>query len=179
MGADEAISIDVPENFDNLQTAAVLAEAIKKEGGAKIIFSGKLAIDDNQGAVPQMVATILGIPSLSVVSKLSIQGEKVTAERDIEGGSKEIFEIKLPAMISANKGLNTPRYASLPGIMKAKKKVIKELNLAGLAINPEAKTKVLKIELPAEKPAVKLLSGDSVAQATALVKALRDEAKVL
>lgn len=179
MGADEAISIDSSDSLDVFQTAQLLSEAIKKEGGAQIIFSGKLSIDDNQGAVPQMVASFLGINSVSVVSKLKVDGNQVVAERDIEGGAKEVFECKLPALIAANKGLNMPRYASLPGIMKAKKKLIKEYNANSLGVSVEAKTKITKIELPSEKPAVKLLTGDSATQAASLVKALRDEAKVL
>jgi electron transfer flavoprotein beta subunit len=179
MGADEAISVDTSDAIDAFQTAQILSEAIKKEGGAQLIFAGKLAIDDNQGAVPQMVASFLGIHSISVVSKLKIDGSQLLAERDIEGGAKEIFECKMPALIAANKGLNMPRYASLPGIMKAKKKQIKEYNASSLGVTGDAKTKITKIDLPAEKPAVKLLTGDSALQASLLVQALRDEAKVL
>lgn len=179
MGADEGILIDAPENLDPATTAQALAKAIQAEGGAQLIFAGKLAIDDNASSVPQMVAELLSIPHTTVVSKLAVTPESVTAERDVEGGAKEVAQLALPAMIAANKGLNMPRYASLPGIMKAKKKVLKELDLAGLGVNTVALTKTLSLELPADKPPVKMLTGDSGAQAAQLVQLLRDEAKVL
>lgn len=179
MGADEGILVDAPENVDSVITARALAEAIKKEGGGDLVFSGKLAIDDNAASVPQMVAEFLSAPHATVVSKFSLAGDKVTVERDIEGGAKEILELGKPCVIAANKGLNLPRYASLPGIMKAKKKVLKEYDLATLGLEPNSKTPVLSIEMPADKPPVKLISGDSAAQTSELVRLLRDEAKVL
>ncbi len=179
MGADEGILIDAPENTDTLTTAKALAEAIRREGGADLIFTGKLAIDDNAASVPQMVAEYLEMPHASVVSKFSIAGDKFSVERDIEGGAKELVEMDKPAVVAANKGLNMPRYASLPGIMKAKKKVLKELDLAGLGLDITPRTKIISLELPADKPAVKLLSGDALSQVSQLVQLLRDEAKVL
>jgi electron transfer flavoprotein beta subunit len=179
MGADEGILIDSPENLDPLTTAHALAAAIKSEGGGQLIFAGKLAIDDNASSVPQMVAEILNIPHTTVVSKFSMNPESVAVERDIEGGAKELIQMAIPALVAANKGLNTPRYASLPGIMKAKKKVLKELNLSGLGVAGGGKTKVLSLILPDEKPPARLISGDSSSQVAQLVQLLRDEAKVL
>lgn len=175
MGADEAILINTPENIDSVSTAKSLAEAIKTEGGAHIIFSGKLAIDDNQSSVPQMIAEFLSIPHTTVVSKFEATAENITVERDVEGGAKEVVQMMTPALVAANKGLNMPRYASLPGIMKAKKKVIKEVEPSGL----EQKVKFKSFSLPAEKAPVKLITGDAAAQAAELIKLLRDEAKVL
>ena len=179
MGADEAIVIN-GENLDNLSTAKALAEVIKSEGGASVIFTGKLAIDDNSSAVSQMVAEFLNIPHSTVVSKFTYGGENVVVERDIEGGAKEVVQMMNPSLVAANKGLNMPRYASLPGIMKAKKKVIKEVEASSLNISA-ANNKIVYsgFTLPADKPAVKMISGDSAAQASELVKLLRDEAKVL
>lgn len=179
MGADEAIVINA-ENLDSFTTAKALAEVIKTEGGAGVVFSGKLAIDDNASSVSQMVAEFLNIPHTTVVSKFAFGGENITVERDVEGGAKEVVQMMAPAMVAANKGLNMPRYASLPGIMKAKKKVIKEVEFASLNIpNSDIKVKYSGFTLPAEKPPVKMLSGDSSAQVAELVKLLRDEAKVL
>lgn len=179
MGADEAIVINA-ENLDTFSTAKALAEVIKTEGGAGVVFSGKLAIDDNASSVGQMVAEFLNIPHTTVVSKFAFGGENITVERDVEGGAKEIVQMMAPAMVAANKGLNMPRYASLPGIMKAKKKVIKEVEFSSLNIpGSDIKVKYSGFTLPAEKPPVKMLSGDSSAQVTELVKLLRDEAKVL
>ncbi len=180
MGADEGIVVNAPENIDSYSTARALAEVIKAEGGADLIFTGKLAIDDNASSVGQMVAEFLGMPHATVVSKFSLSPEGVTVERDIEGGAKEVLSLKAPAVVGANKGLNTPRYASLPGIMKAKKKVLKEVEFASLNIpTTDTKVKYTQLSLPAEKPAVKIITGDSSAQVAELVKLLRDEAKVL
>jgi electron transfer flavoprotein beta subunit len=179
MGADEAIAIDAAESLDQFQTAKLLAAVIQQEGDAKVIFTGKLAIDDNASAVSQMVAEFLGLPHTTVVSKFSYNGENIVVERDAEGGAREVVQMKAPAVVAANKGLNMPRYASLPGIMKAKKKVIKEIDGAPLLAGANNKLKIVSLELPAEKPPVKLLTGDASAQVSALVNALRNEAKVL
>jgi len=179
MGADEGILVDAPEALDPLSTAQVLAKVIQQEGDASLIFTGKSAIDDNAASVPQMVAELLSMPHTSVVSKLTVTAENVVAERDVEGGAKEVVQMTKPAVIAANKGLNMPRYASLPGIMKAKKKILKELDLAGLGITITATVKVTGMEMPADKPAVKMMGGDASQQVSQLVGLLRDEAKVL
>ncbi len=179
MGADEGIAVDSPENLDSYQTAKALAAVLQQEGDYKVVFTGKLAIDDNASSVSQMLAEFLKVPHATVVSKFSLSSEKINVERDVEGGAKEIIQLMAPAVIAANKGLNMPRYASLPGIMKAKKKVIKEIELSSLSTGASAKTKIISLSLPAEKPAVKMLAGDASAQAQALVKALRDDSKVL
>ncbi len=180
MGADEGIAINAPENLDSYSTARALAEVIRAEDGAGLIFTGKLAIDDNASSVSQMLAEFLGLPHATVVSKFTASPEGVTVERDIEGGAKEIIKLTPPAVIGANKGLNTPRYASLPGIMKAKKKVLKEIEFASLNISAsEIKVRYSQFHLPTEKPPVKILTGDSQHQVSALVQLLRDEAKVL
>lgn len=180
MGADEGVLINSPETLDALSNAKALASVIQSEGPAQLIFSGKLSIDANQSSVPQMVAEFLSIPHTSVVSKFEASPENATVERDVEGGSKEVVQMVLPAMVAANKGLNMPRYASLPGIMKAKKKVIKEVEFSSLGISPDAqKVKYSSFSLPPEKPAVKLLAGDTATQVSQLISCLRDEAKVL
>jgi electron transfer flavoprotein beta subunit len=179
MGADEAIVINA-EGLDNFATAKALAEVIKTEGGAKVVLSGKLAIDDNASSVSQMMAEFLNVPHTTVVSKFAFSTENITVERDIEGGAKEVVQMMAPAVVAANKGLNMPRYASLPGIMKAKKKIIKEIEFASLNIPAtDIKVSYSGMTLPADKPAVKMLSGDASSQASELVKLLRDEAKVL
>ncbi len=179
MGADEAIVIDAPEDIDSAMTAKALAAAIKAEGEFGMIMTGKLAIDDNLASVGQMLAEHLGIPHATVISKLE-QGEKLTAEREVEGGTKEIIELVKPALIAANKGLNMPRYPSLPGIMKAKKKVIKELTLDALGVSvSDARTKHMNFQLPPDKPPVKMIDGDAATQAKTLATLLRQEAKVL
>ena len=179
MGADDAIVIDTTEPLDTYWTAKALAGAIQKEGAFDLVLTGKLAIDDNAASVPQILAEVLNVPHVTVVSKLSAEGAW-TAEREIEGGAREIFEVQGPCVVAANKGLNTPRYASLPGIMKAKKKPLKEIPAADVGVTAsQMKTKLKDFQLPPEKPAVKMLSGDSSAQAKELVRLLLEEAKVL
>ncbi|MDX9731960.1 MAG: electron transfer flavoprotein subunit beta/FixA family protein [Bdellovibrionales bacterium] len=179
MGADDAIVIDAGDDIDSTVTAKALAAAIKAEGEFGAIFTGKLAIDDNLASVSQMVAEFLAIPHATVISKLEV-GDQLTAEREVEGGTKEVLQLSKPALIAANKGLNMPRYPSLPGIMKAKKKPIKELTLESLGVSAsDARTKHLNYQLPAEKPAVKMIEGDAAAQAKTLATLLRQEAKVL
>jgi electron transfer flavoprotein beta subunit len=180
MGADEAVVIDVVEDADSLTVAKALAAALKKEGAFDLVLTGKLAIDDNAACVSQMLAGELQIPHATVVSKLTLAGAILTAEREVEGGSKEISELSGPALIGATKGLNMPRYASLPGIMKAKKKVIKEYDLTSLGVDAaKSKIRTHSFKLPPEKPAVKILSGDTSAKSKELARLLRDEAKVI
>lgn len=179
MGADEGIIIDAPESLDPLSTAKALAATIKKEGEFDLILTGQAAIDDNASSVGPMIAQILSIPHSAVISKLTVTNESFLVEREVEGGNKEVVQMQGPALISATKGLNTPRYASLPGIMKAKKKVLKELDLNGLNLEKTLGTKFTHYRLPPEKPATKIISGDASTQVRELVRLLRDEAKAL
>ncbi len=180
MGADEAIVIDAPETTDNNTAAKALAGAIKSLGEVTLVYTGKLAIDDNASAVTQMVAEYLGFTHATGASKAEYSDTSVTVEREIEGGSREVIELKYPAVVGANKGLNTPRYASLPGIMKAKKKTIKELTLESTgATASDAKLKYSNFQLPPDRPQVKMLTGDAGAQSSQLAKLLREEAKVI
>lgn len=180
MGADDAILIDAPEDLDPSATARALAAAIKAEGEFQFVLTGKLAIDDNAASVSQMIAESLGVPHATVVSKLEVADGSAIAEREIEGGTREVLQLRLPALIAANKGLNMPRYASLPGIMKAKKKPVKELNWEGLQVTAaDIRIRYKNYQMPPEKPPVKMISGDSAAQASELVSLLRNEAKVI
>ena len=180
MGADEGIAIDAPESLDSYTTARALSEAIKAEGEYNQVFTGKLSIDNNNSSVSQMLAGFLNIPHATVVTGFKKEADSVEVEREIEGGAKEIIQLKGANLIAATKGLNTPRYASLPGIMKAKKKPMKNLDLAGLGLDAnQAKYSFSNFELPPEKPPVKMLDGDSGAQSSELAKLLREEAKVL
>lgn len=180
MGADEAVVIDAPETLDNYNVAKAIANASKSLGQFGILLSGKAAIDDNNFSVGQMVAGFLDIPHVTSVSKADYTENGALLEREIEGGAKEILEVEFPAMITANKGLNTPRYASLPGIMKAKKKAIKELTLADVGVDANnVKVKYTNYEMPPERPAVQMISGEPQEQAQKLVQLLRQEAKVI
>lgn len=180
MGADEGVLVDAEEGLDNFVTAKALAAAIEKEGKFDLVLTGKLAIDDNASAVSQMLAEFLKIPHATVVSKMQTEAGAVTVERETEGGTRESYQLALPAVVGANKGLNVPRYASLPGIMKAKKKVLKEHSAAAFGFSASNnKISYSDFTVPPEKPAVKILAGDVKAQAKELARLLREEAKVL
>lgn len=179
MGADEAIVIDAPENLDLLSTAAALGAVVSQEGLGRVILVGKSAIDDNASSIGPMLAENLKIPHVSVVSKITVKENGFISERDIDGGSKEVVETIGSTLFSTNKGINTPRYASLPGIMKAKKKVIKEVDYSSLSINTPSKLSVLKYDLPSEKSPAQMISGEALQQCQTLVKKLREEAKVI
>jgi electron transfer flavoprotein beta subunit len=180
MGADEAIVIDAGDDLDSYTTAKALAAAIRAEGEFKMILTGKQAIDDNQSAVSQMLAEFLNIPHATVVSKIEYADSQVTCEREVEGGTREVVQLTLPAVVGANKGLNAPRYASLPGIMKAKKKTIKEIAINTLDTGDgDVRSQFVGFQLPPDKPAVKMIAGDAASASAQLAKLLREEAKVI
>lgn len=181
MGADKAILIDDPSLFgDEYSAGSVLAKVIK-DGSYDLILSGYVAVDDGSVQVPQRIADILGLPILSTAVKIEINGSNVTVSRDVEGDT-EILEATLPVIITAQQGLNEPRYPSLPGIMKAKKKPLDRLSAGDLGISSgdvKAKTEELEIFLPPKKAAGRILSGEIPDQTRELVQLLRNEAKVI
>jgi electron transfer flavoprotein beta subunit len=180
MGADSAIHIELPENADSAMAAKAIAAALKKETAVDLVFFGKEAIDDGAAQVPQLVAAHLNIPSATVVCGIEHSGTTLKCKREIEGGSFEMIEMAAPAVISAHKGLNEPRYATLPNIMKAKKKEVKALKLADLGItSADQKIKMKNFQLPPPKQAGKKIDGDAATQAKSLAGALRNEAKVV
>ena len=171
MGADNAVIIRGTD-LDSYQTAYNLAEYAKSTN-YDIILAGRQSVDFDSLQVPSLVAGMLDIPSISVVSKLEINGTQVNAERDIEGG-KEAVETSLPCLISCQKGLNEPRYPKLPDIMKAKKKPIDEID----AKEVESTVTVLDMELPSKQRVGKIL-GDSDADINEIVRRLHEDAKVI
>ncbi len=180
MGADDGIIINCEEEQDLFTTAKALADTIKAEGEASIIFAGKLAIDGNGAGLPQVMAEYLGLPHATVISTFEDQGGKYVVQRETESGSTKTYELTGPCVLSANKGLNTPRYASLPGIMKAKKKPIKDVEFSSLNIpSTFKKLTYSNLTLPPQKPSVKMIDGEAGAQANQLVDLLKNEAKVL
>jgi electron transfer flavoprotein beta subunit len=185
MGCDNAVHVQVADEelsgCDSFVVAKALAEAIKQKGPFDVIFAGKQAIDDDALAVPQMVAEFLSIPRATVVTKLEWKDEKnATVNRAIEGGAEEVIEVPMPALIAAHKGINTPRFPSLPGIMKAKQKKVDVLPIASLGTGPQdAKVSFEGFELPPEKQPGKIFSGNAQQIAEQIVQALRNEAKII
>nr|WP_245402814.1 electron transfer flavoprotein subunit beta/FixA family protein [Peribacillus muralis] len=183
MGADKAVLINIEddvENGDQFTTAKIIGEYLKGKK-ADLIIAGNVAIDGGSGQVGPRVAEILEIPYITTITKLDIADGNVSVIRDVEGDS-ETIEASLPLLVTAQQGLNEPRYPSLPGIMKAKKKPLEELELDDLDLEEddvEAKTKTIEIYLPAKKEAGKVLSGEIGDQVSELVQLLRSEAKVI
>ena len=183
MGADKAVLINVEddvENRDQYTTSKIIAEYLKDKE-ADIIIAGNVAIDSGSGQVGPRVAELLDIPYITTITKLTIDGTNVSVVRDVEGDS-EVIETSLPLLVTAQQGLNEPRYPSLPGIMKAKKKPLEEIELDDLDLEDEdveAKTKTIEIFLPAKKEGGKVLSGELNSQVAELVSLLHSEAKVL
>ncbi|WP_312111445.1 electron transfer flavoprotein subunit beta/FixA family protein [Brevibacillus reuszeri] len=181
MGADKAVLVDDESLFgDEFTTAKVLA-AVAKKIGFDIIIGGQMAVDSGAGQGGPRLAEELGINHVSTAVKLEIDGTNVRVERDIEG-DLEVVETILPVLITAQQGLNEPRYPSLPGIMKAKKKPLDRLSADDLdlsAADVAAKTEIVGQSLPAQKQAGRILTGGLAAQASELVQLLRNEAKVI
>jgi len=183
-GADDAIWVDSGSVgfLDALAVAKALAAAAKG-GSYDFYWFGQKGVGYDESLVGPMFAELMGVPHVANVVKLEVGDGKVTAEREIEG-AHEVVECALPAVLTAQKGLNEPRYASLKGIMAAKKKPVAEKKLAELGVaeaDPaNAKTRWRKLDLPPARQAVKLIPGDDpAAAAKELVRLLREEAKVI
>ena len=175
MGADRGVLLQtdaVPPPVDGFVTAQALAAELKG-GGWDLILFGKMAIDDYNHQVGPMVAELLGLPCVTGVAHLEIEGTKGVAEREIEGGI-EVVEFPLPAVLTADKGLNEPRYPALKGIMAAKKKPleVKPVQLAAGGIE------VVALTPPPERKEGKIV-GEGPGAVPELVRLLREEAKVL
>lgn len=183
MGADEAVLINTEDDLDELDqysTALILAEYFKDKE-VDLILAGNVAIDGGTGQVGPRVADLLGINYVTTITDLKIDGTSVKIVRDIEGDS-EIIETSLPLLVTAQQGLNEPRYPSLPGIMKAKKKPLAELELDDLDIDEddvEVKVETVEVFLPPKKEAGRILQGELSEQVKELVNLLHSEAKVV
>jgi len=174
MGLDRGILVKTDEEMDSFAIARNLADVIK-ELNPDIILFGKQSIDYDDSQVGTLTAEFLGLPSISVVVELNIDidGSKVTAEREIEGG-RETVEASLPVVVCAQKGLNEPRYPNLKGIMQAKTKLIEE-RVPSYVGN---KIEVISMKLPPAKSKGKIV-GTDVSAVPELVRLLREEAKVI
>jgi len=183
MGADSAVHVKdaALEASDALGTARALAAAIRTLAPVDLVLCGQQGVGGDNSQVPAMLAELLDLPQVTVAVKLEVGDGKATVEREVEGG-RETWETPLPAVVSAQKGLNEPRYASLKGIMAAKKKPIQALGLAALGLDAAAvapKVKVVAMELPPARPAVRMIEGDAETQAKELIRLLHEEAKVI
>ena len=185
MGADKGVIVDtedLDEELDEHSVAQILAATIEEEDlEYDIVLCGYMAVDDGSAQVGPRLAELLEIPHISTITKLEIEGEKVSVEKDVEG-DVEYIESTLPILVTAQQGLNDPRYPSLPGIMKAKKKPLSRLDLDDLDLEEEAvqaKTETKGVFLPPKKQSGKILEGEMEDQVKELVQLLHSEAKVI
>lgn len=172
MGVDTGILLKTEKSADSFNIAKALSDEIKNQN-CELVFFGKQSIDYDNSITGQLTAEMLGYSCISVVVAFKLEGTKITAEREIEGGI-EIVESELPAVITAQKGLNEPRYASLKGIMSAKKKVIEEKVIS----MEENLTEIIKMKLPVAKKQGRILGTDASA-VPELIKLLKEEAQII
>ena len=172
MGADSGIFVEFNDHLEPLNVAKIISCIAKKEH-IDLIILGKQAIDDDMNATGQMIAAMLNWPQATFASKVEIIDKIAKVSREVDGGTENI-EINLPAIITSDLRLNEPRYASLPNIMKAKKKPINEIKLDDLNLNIKQRLDILKVEEPSKRQ-----SGIMLKTVEELVEKLRDEAKVI
>ena len=172
MGADRAILVQTDTNVEPLAVAKILKVLVEREQPGMVIM-GKQAIDDDMNATGQMLAGLLGWAQGTFASKVAIDGETATVTREVDGGL-ETVALTLPAIVTADLRLNEPRYASLPNIMKARKKSLETITPADLGIDASPRLTTLKVEEPPVRKA-----GVKVGSVAELVDKLRNEAKVI
>ncbi len=183
-GLDSAVHLkdDLFVGLDPLSTGKALAAAIK-DGGFDLILCGQQGVGTDNNQVPSIIAELLNLPQVNCVLKLEVEGDKLKAEREIEG-AREIVESSIPCVLSAQKGLNEPRYPSIKGVMAARRKEIVVKDAASLGIKEQIeagkqKVKVEEISLPPVRPQGRKIEGDAAAQAKELVSLLRNEARII
>ena len=172
MGADSGIFVEANETLEPLNVAKIISSITTKEK-FDLILLGKQAIDDDMNATGQMTAALLGWAQATFASKVEIKDNKAIVSREVDGGIENI-EVNLPAVISTDLRLNEPRYASLPNIMKAKKKPIQQLSIQDLNIKIKNRLNILKVEEPTKRQ-----SGVMLQTVDELVEKLKNEAKVI
>jgi electron transfer flavoprotein beta subunit len=183
MGADSALHLKDTafDAADPLGVARALAAAVRALSPFDLVLAGQQGVGGDHSQVPGLLAELLDLPQVTMAVKLEVQEGRAIVEREIEG-AREVWETSLPAVVSAQKGLNEPRYASLKGIMAAKKKPIEVKDAAALglaAADLAPKTLVAALELPPPRPPIRMIDGDADAQAKELLRLLHEEAKVI
>ena len=172
MGADRGIHIEASHDIEPLAVAKLLKAVVERENPGLVLL-GKQAIDDDCNQTGQMLAALLGWAQGTFVSALDVAGETAKIVREVDGGLEHL-EVKMPAIVSVDLRLNEPRYASLPNIMKAKKKPLDSLSVNDLGVDIKPRLTVIKVEEPASREA-----GIRVADVKELIKKLKNEAKVI
>ena len=172
LGADRALLVKTDTILQPLDVAKILTKVFEKEA-ADLVIMGKVGIDGDHNQTGQMFAALTNLPQATFASKVEIDGNNVQVTREIDGGL-ETLTAEMPAVITTDLRLNEPRYASLPNIMKAKRKPLEELSLEELGVNVETKVNTIKVESPPERQ-----EGVKVETVDQLVDKLKNEAKVI
>ena len=172
MGADRGILVETDAELQPLAVAKLLKALVDKEQPGLVIM-GKQAIDDDMNATGQMLAALLGWPQGTFASKVEIEGGKLVVTREVDGGL-ETLELDMPCIVTTDLRLNEPRYASLPNIMKARKKPIETIKPADLGVDPAPRLRLVKVAEPPRR-----VAGVKVGSVAELVQKLRSEAKVI
>jgi electron transfer flavoprotein beta subunit len=183
MGADSAVHLKDAafDGADTLGVARALAAAIKGLAPFDLVLTGQQGVGGDNSQMPGLLAEMLDLPQVTMAVKLELGEGKAVVTREIEG-AHETWETSLPAVVSAQKGLNEPRYASLKGIMAAKKKTIEAKDAAALGLSAAAlapRVKVTAMELPPSRAAIRMIEGDPDTQVKELLRLLHEEAKVI
>jgi electron transfer flavoprotein beta subunit len=178
MGADSGLLVvGAPKGYASKTAALLLADALRPLS-PDLILAGKQAVDDDASQVPERVAELLGFPHVSVITRFELEGGTATVDREVEGG-QYTYAVALPAVFTTQKGLNTPRYPTLPNIMKAKKKTIQETPAATLGVAESGGMAVESLSLPRQQRLNRVLEGESAEKVKELVRILREEEKAL
>jgi electron transfer flavoprotein beta subunit len=181
MGADEAVLLSSEGIPSDEYSISVVLAAYFADKSYDLILGGNFSVDNGAGQVAIRLAGLLGIPHVSSLTKLELSDARASVERDAEGDLEQL-EVSLPALFTAQQGLNEPRYPSLPGIMKAKKKPFQHISLAELNLAPDqlqARTAQTELNLPPARVAGQILQGDLPSQAAQLVELLRTKSKAI
>ncbi|KPV94590.1 Electron transfer flavoprotein subunit beta [Pseudoalteromonas sp. P1-9] len=172
LGADKAIQIDTNERLESLHVAKLLAKVVEQEN-PELVILGKQAIDSDNNQTGQMLAALTGRAQATFASEVVVDGDKLNVTREVDGGLQTIA-VNLPAVVTTDLRLNEPRYATLPNIMKAKRKPLDVLTAADLGVDVTPRITTLKVEEPSKREA-----GEIVADVATLVEKLKNEAKVI
>ncbi|MBN7821367.1 electron transfer flavoprotein subunit beta/FixA family protein [Bowmanella yangjiangensis] len=172
LGADRGLHIETEQSLESLQIAKLLQKVVEAEQ-PQLVILGKQSIDSDNNQTGQMLAALCGLPQGTFASKVEISGDKVKVTREVDGGLQTV-SLTLPAVVTTDLRLNEPRYASLPNIMKAKRKPLDVKAAADFGVELTSKVKLLKVEAPAQRQ-----GGVKVADVAELVAKLKNEAKVI
>ncbi|WP_373500034.1 electron transfer flavoprotein subunit beta/FixA family protein [Desulfococcus sp.] len=180
MGADRGILVCADRRLDSMLTARALAAAIREDGAPYLVLAGKESIDAEGMQTMFRLARHLGVPAATHVVKVLPEAGGVVVECEKEAGSRDVLRLTAPCVIAAGRGLNTPRYPTLPDILKARKREIKKVDLDQLPMEkPAGSMEILSLEPVSENRVPREITGDAASMARELVRILREEAKVL